>query len=381
MDIKNYISEELYSIDINNITDSDFLTIFQWFANSYYWINYNSDKSLKIRHLDLKWYFLDFNQSWYLHVWYEILLLKMFKIWLLDIVLFDFTHDIKSKDWEDFYIFMDKYSLKSDIFRSNETWEVEYDLRKIVNNEYEKFIKHIFNNITYLWDEEDFDFNIVFWNRLYIDSEIENIWDFFNKVHYLMNKNENSDLLDELIDKLNNWNWIIEYELNVYVNEKSFIYFYIKYLESKWKININSIEIYNNSIKYNMELIVYSYHELMFLNFSFNNIYEMKSSFVNDTLDINWLKININKIWKWENTQLWEVLDLIYKAKLIYWNKISHTQLLKLRNQNNYTKIKSIMFDYNYLHNTLKDKEKIISLKWFWDNFFGVTEEGVNLKF
>lgn len=258
-------------------------------------------------------------------------------------------------------------------------WPKAYDPHYGINyyiNDLLDFHLDEFLDMFELW----LDFNMkVFDTFMFADYTLRFIVDLQNK------NNEDkqiNDLYNEfksnLWDKKNYW-WdiIFSYPIKDYVETKWYYYKILYKLYEKEIINFKEIYIQENYVNFIINKIVNFDKE------AFNDLLlKKKSSLIWEILNINWDEIKVNKIWKWEYTQYYEILDLIYKAIEETWStEISFSKLEEIRNKQQYSKIWKIVLDYDLFHDSLKDIEEKIKIKGYWNSFFGISSFWINAKF
>lgn len=328
--------------------------------------NIYSNKKCIARNLDMKAYFFDRDYSWDLYYLYEILFLKLFKNWLIDIKLFSFKHDINTKVWKRFYAFMDKYNIKSNEFHSSESWKTEYDISSIIKNSYKEFISHILENIILKWNVND---EYEFSNRLDFIATIPSIKIFFEKLHSMLSKHyeNNKYLKEEFIKLLNISNNIIKIPFDEYFKEKVQFFEYLKYLESKNKLAIN--KVYQEKliskphyIVFDIEKYISKFETIHLINYEkIEN--EIIVNFKNNELFIYWNKIKFNK---------WSKIWTLYKLVFDYFienntNNVSFENLIKYYELNkiDYIFEKTPEFKYDYFRRDVEKKNESLEIKDF----------------
>lgn len=259
--------------------------------------NIYKDEECIARKFDMKAYFFDEIKSWDLYYLYELLFLKLYKNWLVDINLFSFKYDIKTKSWKDLYAFMDKYIIKSNEFHSSETWKTEFDIKKILEESYGEFIKLFLESITLNWDDYGYDLS----NRLDCIITIPSIKTFYIKLNSILSKyyEDNENLRNEFINILNKSDNLFNIPINEYFKEKVLFFEYLKYLEDKNKLEIKKIYLENNFLIFEIEKNIFNFDLLDLINFE-NKIKENSSKqiiykyeFKENKLFINWEEFKI----------------------------------------------------------------------------------------
>lgn len=262
--IQNLVDD--MNIDIENITIEEINNFFLFIR---YWQNNNfslyNNESLFLRDvIDNKnspFYYISWNG---IDIWIDILLLKLFKNDLIELQLFNAKLNIDTQESKDFYSFLSKYYKKNPIFMSSETWEWEYDIKKIIDNEYEKFIDYIYLNML-PWDEELNEFNIddIYNDRLEMRSRIPNLKNFFYWISKMFSHLSNiSEIKDNFVNEYNSENFeYYEIPFNKYFKWYSEIYQFLEYLENTWKLKIKDIILYSSFDKEKPWLYMRFYYE------------------------------------------------------------------------------------------------------------------------
>jgi hypothetical protein len=194
-----------------------------------------------------------------------------------------------------------------------------------------------------------------------------------NQIHDLYN-----ELKNYLWDKKNyGWDITLSYPIKDYVDTKWYYYKILYTLYEKDIINFKEIYIQENYVTFIINKIVNFDKE------TFNDLLLKKTSTLKwNILSINWDEIKVNKTWKWETTQYYEILDLIYIAIWETWKtKISFIELETIRDKQQYIKIWKWGLDYDLFHDSLKDIEEKIKNKGYWSSFFGISSSWIDAKF
>lgn len=336
--------------------------------------NIYKDEYIIIRNFDDKAYLFDLFYNWDMYYLNEILLLKLFKLWLIDIKLFWFKHDIKTKKWKEFYAFMDNYAIKSDKFQSSETWKTEFDIKGIVEESYEKFINFIFESIIFD-DEDSYDYEA--YNRLDLIATVKSIKTLFEELMKLLSsyyENNNSPRAN-FIEILNKSDNIIKIPMNEFFNDKLLFFEYLKFLQWKNKLKINSISlnkwtIDNNKKIINLDLIeisiekyIYDFDVIHLSNYK-NQEKVVTVNYKNWDLFIYWEKINFND-WISKIKTLYKlVFDFFIENNV---NKASFEELFNFYNKNvsKYTFKKPPTFKYDYFRRNIEIKNESLPIKDF----------------
>lgn len=382
------INEELKEINIHNITNDEYFELFREFA---YRANLYEDKKVYLRNLDLKWYFFDYNW-WHLGIEKEILLFKLFKYWLIEIDLYRFECDIDSLEWKEFYKFMDKYSRVSEEHYSQDVWKIQYDIKSIIENEYDKFINHIFKNIESEYkkiqsnDLDIDDLEEILYDRFLMIAYLNSSKVFFEKLNKLLVKEENTEkIINDLVIKLKNSRWEIRLNLKSIIEEKQWIiYFLLKYLESKGKLEITSIKVELNEIIYKINYFVNLYDSILFANFSYEYDNRIET---NKFIYENWMF----KVWNTEifntkkETKIHSLFKLIFDS-FNYYNKnditIEELEKYFIANSINYPLvIKSMILNYDEeIRKNIQDKCKDIEKKYNIIFSIGISKSWFNCQ-
>lgn len=224
------------------------------------------------------------------------------------------------------------------------------------------------------------DFNMrVFDTFLFTDLTLRFIDDLQNEKYKDRQVNELfNELKSHLWDKKNYW-WdiILSYPIKDYEKNKWFYYKILYKLYEVEIINFKEIYIQENYVNFIINKIV---------NFDksvFNEMVSKQESFLaGNILNIDGVEIKVNKTWKWEPTLYYEILDLIYRSINKNGNKkISFVELEKVRWEQSYKKIWKGGLNYELFHDALKDIEDKIKHKWYGKSFFGVSSDGIDVKF
>lgn len=183
----------------------------------------------------------------------DIFFLKLWKLWLVNIELFDITKDIETIEWKNYYSFINKYYIANWNYSNSDTWATKYDIYKILENddEYEEFIKHIYLNV-FPDDKVDeyFDYYDDLENRIMMSVQMPSIKDFFESMSKIfVKKKTNIYLQNKLIKIYESDNDYIEFKIDDYFKWYSLIYSLLIHLENKWILKIKDIIFYTKLSK------------------------------------------------------------------------------------------------------------------------------------
>ena len=302
---------DVSEIDINNLTKSD--------------INYRLRDIFSATYLDVcSWNRILLRQAignkklplhmdWYPSIEDDLFYFKLYKEGLVDIEFYEAVYDTENIEWQKFDSFMSDYLLDFDDNKNVYTnfwwnWSTRYDLKKILDENYEEFIDHMFNNIL-PWDLEATEDNIdyILWERFVMEVIISDWRKFIN---WLSNLLPNNDDIDDIIEKvINDYNTNSDNNFNT---DEMTLYFPVMYFLKNWKL----LDIFNFlERKWQLSIL------------SIDNVFS-KENFDNRISDLYLLEIkykpNVFNLKRWifnlylkEYNNLWndEVIDFITTEK------------------------------------------------------------------
>lgn len=347
--------------------------------------NIYKDEEFIARHFDMKAYLFDILDNWDVHYTDELLFLKLFKHWFLNIELFWFEHDIKGKKWIDFYSFMDNYTMKSDEFHSNKSWKTQYDIKTIVEESYKEFINHVLENIIFQWGNYD---EYMIYNRLDFIATINSTKVFFENIHTLLSSyyNDNTDIQNQFITLLNKSDHILSIKTSDYFDNKVLFFEYLNYLKIKNKLTIN--KVYRNLTNIKDDYIVFEitkeiseYSLLDLINYK-NPEKETKVQYINNKILLNWDEIKF----KPENSKIHHIYLLTFDTfKKFKTNHVSFNQIEKVINSNpiKYSKIctKDLANYDNSLRKSIQEKNNTIEKESGINKLIGINKGWISCKY
>ncbi len=363
--MKRLTNKELYldSINYKTIEIKEiifFLDFIMLNRLSSYNISLNNNTEIVIRDKN------HFNNYWdNIYLENDIFFIKLYKIWLLNIELFNIKLNINTEKWKSTYRFLDKYLLKSDEYTNSETWNVKYDIHKIVNNEeeYEKFIQHIFSNIFYDDYEIIEDIEIYLENNVEMKVIIPDLKIFFEKISKIfIKKNTLEYLKNKLILEYKNDNVHIEFPKFNYFKSYTSIYFLLKHLEKKWLLIIKDIIYYNKIIdktkwiwktfiKFEIEKIVNEISPIFFEWFELNKVNQYRTEYKEKAFYIDGKKYR-----NYKNNKISSLIKIIFEyRKKSNKSEFTYIELLEYfkKNEN----------EYNYFYNKININNQYENIK------------------
>lgn len=377
----SYLEARIKEVDIYRITSQELKLILSELFRHAYWNNVYIEESYIVRDDSHKWYFFDFDWG-HMSFEIEILLLKMYRVWLIDIQLFDCDLDLDTEVWKKFYKFLDKHAIISDTYTSSETWSTEYDIDKLTWEHYKDFIQHIYDNII-IEDVEDRELDIDDYlspcsDRLTLRANISNSRMFFDKISSII-ANQNKDNIQHrvnIIKELNNVDNELYIGLSDFVESKWHYYRYLKYLESKWKLDITEVAWKTNNagcICFGINKRVDEFKDIFLEGLPYENN--------NGVQYISWDIF----IWKEKiNFQKGSKIHMLFKLIFDYFlehntNTVTHYELWEFykNNLDNYSFKQEPTFNYDWYRRNIEKKNEELSFK----DFLGIDYKAITCKY
>lgn len=361
--------------DIKNLSDTE--------KNELH--NIYKDEEFIARYFDMKAYLFDILDNWDLYYTDELLFLKLYKYWFLNIELFWFEHDIKGKKWVEFYSFMDNYNIKSEEFHSNKSWKTQFDIKTIIETSYKEFITHILENIIFQWDDYD---QYMLSNRLDFIATIPSTKIFFENIHSLLSSyyKDSDDIKNQFIKLLNESDNILSIETSDYFHNKVQFFEYLKYLETKNKLTIN--KIYRNNTPTSPDCIIFeitkdiSEYSLLDLINYIKLEKGTKVQYINNKILLNWEDIKFEP----ENSKIHHIYLLTFdtfnkfEKNHVSFNDIEHVLKLNPKKYYNISTKDLVNYDSS-LRKSIQEKNKIIEKESEINKLIGINKSWISCEY
>lgn len=377
----SYIKQTYDNLDFYNLSKTDCLEILRELFSFFYNENIYKDSEMCLKQPFLSWVFD--TEKYHSHYEWDIMLLKLYRKWLIEMKLYECDFDLETEQWKTFYRFLEKYLLPSVEFESTNSWKVEYDLEKICKDDYEKFIFHICENIIVPKEEEEYLLDYCL-DRILYYANIKNTKIFFSNFSKILQGFiiEKKEFREDFIKLLNESKDKITITYKEYIDGKSYYLSYLQHLESKWKLEliwvqwINIIEwnIWFPCIEFRFKKIVWRFFDIYLesLEYNINN----KIVYKNDEVFIGDYKISFHHNSKIKKIYLL-LFDYFFENRVSF---VSYEDMRKyyLEHSSRYAFKEEPKFLYSFFR---RDIEKKNEQNEIYRDFLGLNYSWISCKY